>query len=65
MAEPLEIVQGVKKDGAQDDKVETPGEWYRRPTPLWALGAAAVALIAIFGIWSWCQSNDPTPRRWG
>jgi hypothetical protein len=64
MAEPSEIFQ---EDGAEGNKAHSPGRTtfaalYRRPIPLWGLGAA-VALVAV-SAWLWHRNSDSTPKRW-
>jgi hypothetical protein len=42
----------------------SPAAWLRRPTPLWAVGATALAPVAVFMAWHWLHAADPTPKRW-
>ncbi len=74
MAVRLDAAQEVKKSlrtprGGQDEGAATSlgaslSAWFLRPTPRWVLGAAAVALIAAFGLWQWRHNLDTTPKRW-
>jgi hypothetical protein len=37
---------------------------FGRPTPLWAFGVTALALMAAFAAWQWYRGSDATPKRW-
>jgi hypothetical protein len=74
MAVRLDAAQQVKKspkpprvgqdEGAAASFGASLFAWFLRPTPRWGLGAAAVALIAAFGLWQWRHNLDTTPKRW-
>ena len=69
----LEAAQDVKKsprvNRAHNNKATTSHDsqsaaWYRRPTPLWGFGAAAVTLVGAFAALQWYLNIAPTPKRW-